>query len=183
MLASIASLSSVLVDHLQQLVVHGFSLFGGTGTNRMSGAVSEMIAHQGTSDRSDRLLSRRDLRENIGAVAVLFHHALQAADLAFDSSQPAQVRSLDRGIDADRFTSGQVPVMRAEVFLGRTAFQSVLLRGHIFPYASFSLRNRRLLVTTLNELSAMAALAITGLSINPKTGYSAPAASGIPITL
>ena len=46
-----------------------------------------------------------------------------------------------------------------------------------------TLRSRRLFITTLTELKAMAALARTGLSINPVKGYKAPAARGIPITL
>ena len=36
---------------------------------------------------------------------------------------------------------------------------------------------------TLTELNAIAALARIGLSRMPKTGYSAPAATGMPITL
>lgn len=46
-----------------------------------------------------------------------------------------------------------------------------------------TLRSRKLFITTLTELKAMAALARTGLSINPVKGYKAPAARGIPITL
>ncbi len=44
-------------------------------------------------------------------------------------------------------------------------------------------RSRRLFVTTLAELKAMAALARIGLSIRPVNGYNAPAAIGMPITL
>lgn len=42
---------------------------------------------------------------------------------------------------------------------------------------------RRLFMTTLTELNAMAALASTGLNIRPVNGYNAPAATGMPITL
>jgi hypothetical protein len=51
------------------------------------------------------------------------------------------------------------------------------------PYPSFSRLRRRLFVTTLNELKAITALASTGLSSNPQTGYSIPAAIGMPTTL
>jgi hypothetical protein len=51
--------------------------------------------------------------------------------------------------------------------------------GHI----SLARRSRKLFATTLTELKAMAALARMGLSSNPKTGKSAPAATGIPMTL
>src|SRR6202008_446052 len=55
--------------------------------------------------------------------------------------------------------------------------------SHNSPYPSFSRLRRRLFVTTLNELKAIAALASTGLSSNPQTGYRIPAAIGIPTTL
>jgi hypothetical protein len=47
----------------------------------------------------------------------------------------------------------------------------------------FLVFNLRLFVTTLTELRAIAAPAIIGLSINPVSGYSTPAATGMPITL
>ena len=45
------------------------------------------------------------------------------------------------------------------------------------------LRNRRLFVTTETLDSDIAALAITGDNSQPNTGYSTPAAIGIPIML
>jgi hypothetical protein len=47
----------------------------------------------------------------------------------------------------------------------------------------FANRNRKLLLTTLTELNAIAAPAIMGSSKNPFTGYNTPAAMGMPITL
>lgn len=56
-----------------------------------------------------------------------------------------------------------------------------------FPQIRFqlicTLRSRKLFITTLTELNAMAALASTGLSISPVKGYKAPAATGMPTTL
>ncbi len=46
-----------------------------------------------------------------------------------------------------------------------------------------TLRSRRLFITTLTELKAIAALARMGLSIRPVNGYNAPAAMGMPTTL
>jgi hypothetical protein len=57
----------------------------------MGSAVSEMIAHQGPGDRSERLLSRRDLSENVGTKAVFLYHALQAANLTFDAAKASQI--------------------------------------------------------------------------------------------
>ena len=48
---------------------------------------------------------------------------------------------------------------------------------------NFNNFNRKLLLTTETELSAIAAPAIMGLSKNPFTGYKIPAAKGIPIAL
>src|SRR5260370_37334686 len=149
----------------------------------MCSAVSQVIAHQSSGNRSQRLLRRRHLGENVGAVTILFNHTLQTANLSLDTTQPSQVRSLDLRVDADCLSPRQIRLMRAETLLDGTVFYHVLLHNHIFPHASFSRRNRRLFVTTLNELSAIAALASTGLSNKPQNGYSAPAASGMPITL
>lgn len=41
----------------------------------------------------------------------------------------------------------------------------------------------RLLLTTLTELSAIAAAAMTGLNRNPVNGYRTPAAIGMPTVL
>ena len=48
---------------------------------------------------------------------------------------------------------------------------------------NFEIFNRRLLLTTLTELNAIAAPAIIGLSKNPFMGNSMPAAMGIPMIL
>jgi len=48
---------------------------------------------------------------------------------------------------------------------------------------SASFRSRKALLMTDTELKVMAALAIIGLSRIPSTGYSAPAARGIPSAL
>lgn len=60
----------------------------------------------------------------------------------------------------------------------------MLMAGDIHHLTEISLHfNRRLFVTTDTELSAIAAPAIIGLSKNPLIGYSAPAATGIAMTL
>ena len=46
-----------------------------------------------------------------------------------------------------------------------------------------AVRSRKLFITTLMELNAIAALARTGFSMRPMTGYKAPAAIGMPSTL
>ena len=51
-----SSLSSVLVNHPQQFVIHSLSFLSGSRTNGMSSTVSQVIAHQSSGDRSQRLL-------------------------------------------------------------------------------------------------------------------------------
>src|ERR1700733_1344273 len=164
------SLSSIPVNHFQQLIVHRLSVLGGTGTNRVGSAVSEVVTHQSPGNRAKSLLCRRDLRENIRAIAIFFHHPLQPANLAFNPAQSPQVRSLDCRIDFNCFAAGQISIESTKICFVGAVFLSGLLPDHAFPHTSFNRRRRRLFVTTLKELSAMAALAITGLSSNPNTG-------------
>src|ERR1700710_1564160 len=58
----------------------------------------------------------------------------------------------------------------------KTSFQ-MLCKGGVHP------RSRKLFSSTLTELKAIAAAAIQGVSSRWNTGYSNPAASGIPTTL
>ncbi len=61
-----------------------------------------------------------------------------------------------------------------------------LCEGHAQIPKTYSNRthfNRKLLLTTLTLLNAMAAPAIIGFNKNPLKGYSSPAAMGIPIML
>ncbi len=103
-----------------------------------------MIAQQLAPDAAQRFLSRRDLRDDLWAVAILFHHSLQPANLSLDSAQAAKIRRLDRRLDT-------MCVM----------WRACVLHDKVAP------RRRRLLETTLTELSAMAALARIGLSSTP----------------
>src|ERR1700744_6052019 len=141
--------------------------------------MGQVIAHQRASDGAKRLLRRRDLHQNVGAIPLFFHHALNAAHLPLNAAEPPKIRSLDFRIDANCFKPRNRNFAPKEGFGRMFAFSG----GHSSPYVSFSRLRRRLFVTTLNELKAMAALASTGLSSNPQTGYRTPAAMGIPITL
>src|SRR5205085_110648 len=108
-------------------------------------AVLEVIPQQLPPDAAQRLLHRRDLRDHVRAVAVLFHHLLQAAHLALDAAQPLQVGVLD-----GRFNTLRMCAM--------------WLHDNCAP------RRRRLFETTLTELKAIAALARIGLSRMPNAG-------------
>jgi len=101
-------------------------------------------------------MNRRNLGHHVGAVAVVVDHLLQTANLAFDASKALEIPRLYFRIDTDRFS-------RAVCLAGAFCVRTGSLHG-------FHPRNRRLFVTTLTELSAIAALAITGLSKIPRLG-------------
>src|SRR6185312_4640113 len=61
-------------------------------------AVSNVVFEQADAHRVQGLVDRGHLGEDVNAVLVLFHHAGDAADLAFDPLQAAQVGVLVRGV-------------------------------------------------------------------------------------
>src|ERR1700680_4201548 len=77
-------LAGVLVDNVQQFVVHRLPVLRRAGVERMGGAVRKMIAHQGVGHGAQRLLRRGDLSENVRAVAIVLNHALDSANLSFN---------------------------------------------------------------------------------------------------
>jgi hypothetical protein len=64
----------------------------------------QMVTQQILADAAQGLLNRGNLHQNIGAVAVFFHHFVEAADLPFNSPQAFQVRCFDVGLNSSRFT-------------------------------------------------------------------------------
>jgi len=68
-------------------------------------AMLQMVAHQLAPNRPQRFVHRRDLRHDVGTVAIVVDHLLESADLALDAPQPAHVPRLDVGIDRDGVTS------------------------------------------------------------------------------
>jgi hypothetical protein len=68
--------------------------------------MSEVIAHEGSGDGPERFLHRRNLSENVGAVAVILDHTFEPANLAFNTAEAAQVGAFDLGIDFNRLAFG-----------------------------------------------------------------------------
>src|ERR1700758_687288 len=64
-----------------------------------------MIAHQSARNGPESFLRGRELRQDVHAVAILFHHALDTAELAFDSAQPPKIRRFDLRIYSNGFAS------------------------------------------------------------------------------
>src|SRR6185437_1293430 len=143
---AIARSPAVLVHHLHELVVHRVRL-AVSDLDRGGGAMLEMISHQLAPHCAQRLVDGRDLRHDVRAVAILLHHFVQPAHLPLDSAQPSKISRLDVGVHSHRFSHA----------------------WHL-RYDRWARLRRRLLVTTLNELKAIAALAITGVSSSPNAG-------------
>ena len=122
----------------------------------------------------------------------LLHHLLEAAHLPLDPAQPKQVLPLAVRIHAHRATGGRRRVRaarrpwrrraaarRRRCGPGRRRDVPARFRGPAWERASGGVhgrphrvarRRRRLLLTTLTELKAMAAEAMIGLSRMPNAG-------------
>ena len=126
-------------------------------------------------------MHRCNLRQDIGAIAIPFYHALQASHLTFDPAQTLEVAFLYGRIDRDRLATIAV----GNSIVGATSTRRVGCRrvqrgvlhvmmvrqGHV-PVAvdDCQRRSRKELLTTDTELMAIAALARMGLSSTPKKG-------------
>src|SRR3954470_7053138 len=143
----------MVVHEIDDLIVHPLR-FVAARSDRSRRAVLEVVAQQLAAHSAQRFLNRRDLGENVRAVAVVVDHLLESADLAFDAPQTREVFGFDLRIDSYRRSS-------------RLRFVS---HGGSSSQDRRAVRRRRLLVTTLTELSAIAALAMIGLSVSPVNG-------------
>src|SRR4026207_1786381 len=112
-----------------------------------------MIAQQLAPDSPQGFLHRRNLRNHLGAVAILLNHLLQATDLAIDAAEPLEIRFLDRRVD----DVGMLMFIRRSFGVGGRHDRPAPL-------------NRKAVETTLTELKAIAALARIGLSRMPNAG-------------
>ena len=115
------------VNQFQQLVIHRLSFLFLAAAQGFRGAMVQVIAHEVARHAAQRFLHAGDLRDDVRAVAVVFHHFLQAADLALDAAQAVAVRCFDFGIDANGLASatvagaGGVPLV--PWFAGRKRFR------------------------------------------------------------
>ena len=73
----------------------------------------EVIAHEFAANGPQRFVRGRDLRQDIGAVAIVLDHFLQAADLPFDPPEPLEVASFGVGVDGHGFPAGCVEAVAA----------------------------------------------------------------------
>ena len=130
--------------------------------------MAEMVAHQLTADRTQRLLHRRELRDDVGAVAVLFNHPLQSSHLPFDAAETRQVAGLDVTVHGNRLSPGRVTVGESTA-TGGAQGRLGGMRSVCHEEGRYR-RSRREFETTLTELNAIAALARIGLSNRRNAG-------------
>jgi len=91
------------VNQLQQLVVHRLRLFLAAAAQGFGGAVMQVISHQIAGHAAQGLLNAGRFRDDVGAIAIVFHHFLQAADLSFDAAQAMAIGLFDVRIDSHGF--------------------------------------------------------------------------------
>ena len=90
----------MLVHQVHDLIVHRLGRFVVRPDGRRR-AVPQVTAHELATDAPQRLLDRRDLRQDVGAVPFLADHALEAADLTLISGD---VRGVARAIKRSKAT-------------------------------------------------------------------------------
>src|SRR5438876_10200382 len=138
-----AGLPAVPMHQVDQFVVHGLG-FRRAGLDGVRRTMLEVVPHQLAADGAQGFMDRGNLCEDVCTITVILDHFLEPAHLAFDSSKPFEVPRLELRVDRDG-----TPPSRPTATHIRALF------------------NRRLLVTTLTELNAIAALARIGLSRMP----------------
>ena len=112
--------------------------------------MAQMVAHQFSSDRSQRFVHRGDLRHHVGAISILLDHFLQPADLAFDPPQPFQVARLDLRIDGDGLAAFANSVrLNSAAAVGRcrgSCHRWLVVVIRVREYSGIQRRSRRLFV-------------------------------------
>ena len=129
-----------------------------TRSYRFRRTMLQVVSHQLTQDAPQRLLRRAHLERDVGSGAVVLDHLGEPANLPFDSREAREVLPLQVRVD------GLGVLGPFLLLLG----WSLGLQARPFPLANRA--SRRLLETTLVELSAIAALASAGESKIPRTG-------------
>lgn len=97
-------LPKVGVDGFQQLVVHLFRRFLIGTAKCLRGTMPQMVAHQISGDAAQGFLNASDLHDDVRAIAVVFQHSLEPANLSFDAPQPFAIGDLQLRVDARRLS-------------------------------------------------------------------------------
>ena len=99
----VRKLPQVPVHEVDQFIVHRFGLFRSSLDGR-GRTMFQVVPHELSPHTTQRLLHGRDLRQDVGAVAILVDHFLQSTHLPFDASESLEIAIANVGIDADSFS-------------------------------------------------------------------------------
>src|ERR1700737_1674029 len=113
------------VHEIDKLIVHPVGLLS-SGADRARRAVLQVIAHQLPANATKRLLHRRYLGEDIGAVAVVSDHLLPSSPLPLDAAQSFEIPRLPLRIDGDSLSRGRSISHPAAAFHGLTRCLPIL---------------------------------------------------------
>src|SRR5207244_10604469 len=92
------TLALAATENIHQLG-HLLALLGGVAAgNGVLDAVGHVIAQDLLLDAPERRPHRRDLRDDIDAVAIVLDHAREPSHLAFDAAQALAARCLASGV-------------------------------------------------------------------------------------
>ena len=94
------------VNQTEQFVVHGVGFFFFGGAQSFGGAMMKMILHQIAGYSAQGFLHGSDLHDDVGAVAVVRHHFLQAAHLSFDTAETLLIAVFESWIDGNGLMAG-----------------------------------------------------------------------------
>src|SRR5260370_7495645 len=89
------------VDQFEQFVVHGFRLLLLSASQRLGGAMMQVILHEVARHSTQGLLHGSHLRNDVRAVAVFFDHFLQATDLPLNAPEAVLISLFEKRVHPD----------------------------------------------------------------------------------
>jgi hypothetical protein len=130
----------VRINHFEQFVVHRFGFFFLAAVQGFRSAVMEMIAYEVSRDAAESFLNAGYLRDDVGTVAIVLDHFLEAADLAFDAAKAVAIGFLELGVDAHgfaRFRGDGTSAVGGARWMGGFTVDRFLYGHRIYPPGLF----------------------------------------------
>src|SRR5690606_16745773 len=94
----------MLVHEVEDLLVRTLRSDRIAGTQRARDAVLQMVPHDELPHTTQRLVNRRDLRQDVRTVTTLRNHALETPNLTLDPTETGERTILQLGSDPGRMT-------------------------------------------------------------------------------
>src|SRR5260370_15475784 len=101
------------VDQFEQFVVHGFRLLLLSASQRLGGAMMQVILHEVARHSTQGLLHGSHLRNDVRAVAVFFDHFLQATDLPLNAPEAVLISLFEKRGDPDSLATAPPAIASA----------------------------------------------------------------------